>query len=80
MLTADNILEYLRDELQVKTDGVDSGTLLFSSGVIDSFGLVQIIAYVEERCRIRFAADDVNLENLDSIERILSLVERSAGR
>ncbi len=76
-LTADNLLEYLRDELGVETNDVEVATPLFSSGVIDSFALVQLITYLEEHCNVRFDAADVSLENLDSIERILALVERS---
>jgi acyl carrier protein len=80
ILKADNILEYLRDELNVETDHLEAATLLFSSGMIDSFGLVQLITHLEQRCNVRFDAADVTLENLDSIERILALVERSPRR
>jgi acyl carrier protein len=76
-LTATSLLEYLRDELGVETDDIEVATPLFSSGVIDSFALVQLITFLEERCNLRLDAADVSLENLDSIERILALVERS---
>ena len=76
-LSANDLVAYLRDELGVEPD-IDTASPLFSSGVIDSFALVRLINYLEERCNIRLDAADVSLENLDSIERILALVERSA--
>jgi len=76
-LTANNLVEYLRDDLGVDTDDIETATPLFSSGVIDSFALVQLITFLEERCHVRLDAADVSLENFDSIERILALVERS---
>lgn len=78
-LTANDLLQYLRDELGVDTDDVDADTPLFSSGVIDSFALVQLITYIEDRCQMRLDAADVSLENLDSIHRILAMVERGAA-
>jgi acyl carrier protein len=78
-LSANDLVEYLRDELGVDTDEIDADTPLFSSGVIDSFALVQLITYIEDRCQIRLDAADVSLENLDSINRILAMVERTAA-
>ena len=71
-LTAGNLMSYLRDELGVDTKDIEVVTPLFSSGVIDSFGLVQLITYIEDQCGLRVSANDVNLDNLDSIERILA--------
>ena len=78
-LTAENLMSYLRDELGVDTSDVEPATPLFSSGVIDSFALVQLITYIEDRCGFRVSADSVTLDNLDSIERILAYVERAAS-
>jgi acyl carrier protein len=78
-LTPDVLLTYLRNDLGVDTDGIDGATPLFSSGVIDSFALVQLISYVEDSCGIRFSAADVNLDNLDSIDRIMAYVRRAVA-
>lgn len=76
-LTVQNLMSYLRDELRVDLREVDSTTLLFSSGVIDSFALVKLITFIENECGFQVGAADVNLDNLDSIDRIVAFVERA---
>jgi acyl carrier protein len=78
-LTDQDLLAYLRDEIGVETDGIDRATPLVTSGIIDSFSLVEFVAFIEHRAGIRFGAADATIENLDSIDRILSLVERAAS-
>jgi acyl carrier protein len=72
----DALLGYLRDELDVDTAGMDTDSPLFSSGVIDSFSLVSLLAHIEEQHRFRIPATDVTLDNFDSIGRIAAYVLR----
>lgn len=53
-------------------------TPLFSSGLLDSFHLLELISHVEEQSGIRIQPGEISLENLDSIERILRFVEGKA--
>lgn len=76
-LTRDSLLLFLERQLGVDTNGVDEDTPLFSSGLIDSAGMVDLIVHVETEAKIRLAPDDVTLDNLDSIGRILRC---AAGR
>ena len=76
-LTEEDLLKYLRDNQYVDTDGIDRSTLIFSSGIIDSFALIELMTFIEDRTGVAVEAADITLENLDSIERILSFVERS---
>jgi len=78
-VTEQDLLSYLRDEIGVETDGLDRTTPLVTSGIIDSFSLVEFVAFIEDKAGIQFGASDATIENLDSIERILSLVERAAS-
>lgn len=75
----DALYEFLRDELSVDTSEIEDSTLLFSSGLIDSFALVELITFIESHCGIHVNTMDVTLENLDSIELILRYVERAAA-
>ena len=76
-ISADAILEYFRDSLDVQTDGIQPDSALFSSGVIDSFALVSLLTFLESSCDIRIAPQDVNLDNFDSIERMMAYLERA---
>ncbi len=65
---------------------VDTGTLsseasLTGHGVLDSMGVLELIAYLEERFDITIPDEDTLPENLDSIARIVRYVEqRSNGQ
>jgi|SoiMethySBSTD1v2_1073268.scaffolds.fasta_scaffold6914477_1 acyl carrier protein len=76
MLTSEELLAYLRDELMVDTSGVEDDTPLFSSGLIDSFALVSLITFLENRCGFRMNPLDVELGNVDSVAKILTFLER----
>jgi len=76
-LNKDDLLAALRDELGVDTTGIDEETSLFSSGLIDSFSLVTLIVFIETKAGIRVEPMDVNLENLDTIGRILRFANRA---
>ncbi len=73
-INRDDILEILRDRLFLDVSSVDETTALFSSGLIDSFSLATLIVELEARGGFRMDPLDVNLENLDSIERMLRFV------
>jgi acyl carrier protein len=74
-LTETSILEFLRESAGVDMSDIGPDSLLFSTGVIDSFSLVSLLTFVESSGGFRIEPLDVNLENFDSITRILSYVE-----
>lgn len=49
---------------------------LFSSGTLDSFHLLDLIAHLESATGIRISPGEVSLDNLDSMARILAFVDR----
>lgn len=49
---------------------------LLDSGVIDSTGVLEVIAYLERDFGVTVADDEIAPENLDSIERIAAYVAR----
>jgi acyl carrier protein len=72
----DALLSYMRDELDVDTARLDIDSPLFSSGIIDSFSLVSLLAYIEAQHHFRIPATDVTLDNFDTIGRIAAYVSR----
>ena len=76
-LNKDLLLNFLSEQLGVETEDVLDDTPLFSSGLIDSNSLVELVLLVETEGGVCFQPDDVNLENLDSIQQILRFVEES---
>jgi D-alanine--poly(phosphoribitol) ligase subunit 2 len=78
-LTLDALSDHLRDKAGVDMSKVKPDTPLFTSGLVDSFSMVELVLLIESKCGIKMKATDVNLDNLDSIERILAFVEMRCG-
>ncbi len=74
-LTCQSLLDYFAGRMGVDTSGVDESTPLFSSNLLDSFSMVDLIMFIEKEGQIKMDVWDVTLDNLDSIGQILRLVE-----
>ncbi len=70
---------FLEDEMSLDLSEVTDDDALFSTGLLDSFGMVELMSFIETSANIRLDPGDVTLENLDSVNRILSFVQQSAG-
>jgi acyl carrier protein len=78
-LTREKLLQQMQDKLGVDTRGIDNDTVLFSSGLMDSFTMVELIMVIEGETGSRLSPLDVNLENFDSLGRIMKFVDRIAS-
>jgi acyl carrier protein len=57
---------------------LDDGASLIEADVVDSTGVLELVAFLEERFGIAVADADIVPANLDSIEGIGAYVERMA--
>jgi acyl carrier protein len=73
-LRRETLLKFMEDALGVDTVAMDDETPLFSSGMIDSASMVDLMLFVESEANVKFSPDDITLDNLDSVGRILSFV------
>ena len=58
---------------------VDDDTPLFSTGTIDSFALIDLATWLGKKLGKRFTADDVTLEDLDSIANIMTFTAKHSS-
>lgn len=73
------ILDYIRDEyLDEDDDDVEltATTPLISSGIVDSFSMVSLKRFLEKKCEISIPDAEATPEAFDSVEKIITLVER----
>ena len=70
---------FLEDEMSLDLSEVSDDDALFSTGLLDSFGMVELMSFIGTSASIRLDPGDVTLENLDSVNRILGFVQMSAG-
>ncbi|SMH44513.1 acyl carrier protein [Azospirillum agricola] len=59
-----------------KDSGFDNGESLLESGIIDSTGIMHVVAFLEERFGITVDDEDMIADNLESVNRITAFVER----
>ena len=78
-LTSETLREFLASELSIDTSDINGETPLFSSGLIDSFSLVTLMTFVEKECKFRINPVDVNLNNFDSIDKIVAYTQRATA-
>jgi D-alanine--poly(phosphoribitol) ligase subunit 2 len=73
------IRQYLAETLLIEFSAADGGVPedqnLFESGLIDSFGFVQLVAFLEKEFDIKISDEEVLSDSLSSFAKIRSFVE-----
>lgn len=64
-LTKDDLIAYLSDALDTDDD-IQEDTALFTSGLLDSVLMQELIMFFEEKTGTTVPAEDVTLENFDT--------------
>ena len=77
-MTEEALMTFLR-ESQGLSD-VDSDTLLFSTGNLDSVSQLDLIMYIEKQAGFQVSPMDLTLENFDSVRKIMTYVESRKPR
>jgi acyl carrier protein len=75
-----NLREFIADLAGLEPDDPSLDGALFATGIIDSLNLLELVAHVEKQCQLRVAADELTLDNWNTIHGIESYVERRRGR
>ncbi|MDW7759573.1 MAG: acyl carrier protein [Acidobacteriota bacterium] len=73
----DIILDYVTKEyLEDDSDPLAYDTPLISGGIVDSFSMVSLKRFLENRYEIQIPDDDATPEAFDSVDKIADLVTR----
>ncbi len=75
------VLEYVIDEYIDEDDDmeVDADTALISSGIVDSFSMVSLKAFLENKYDIRIPDADATPEAFDTVNSIVQIVEKHSN-
>lgn len=65
-----DIADFFEAELGLEAGSYQDDELLFSSGRLDSFGLVTLLAFVEDKLGRRLKTAETTLANFDSVTRL----------
>jgi acyl carrier protein len=70
------LTEYLaRDILKQPGRVIQSGEALLTSGLIDSFHLVDLALFVEDTFGVRIDDSELNASTFDSLEGLIALIQ-----
>ena len=72
-----DIRAFLCNLVYMEEDEIDNEDPLFSTGIVDSVSLIELVGYVEKRASIKVSPGQLTLENWDSINRIRDFIARS---
>ena len=75
---ADAIRGFICSELGFGSEEVGDDTILFSSGLVDSFTFVGVVALIEIRIGRPLDPRGITVENFDSIARIVAFLHRES--
>jgi acyl carrier protein len=62
------------------TEALTETTPLVTGGFLDSLASVNLVGFLEKQYGIKVAAHEVNVDNLDTLERIGALVRKKKGK
>ena len=75
---AEELLQMINAEVSFDpSEKITPETDLLLTGLVDSLGVVQIVAWMEDRLGIEIEPVDVVLENFQTVDRMLAFVKRS---
>lgn len=76
MTTQSILAEFIEKELaKGRKSHIDYEEDLLSEGIIDSLGILQLVAFIEDKFGIHIEDEDVVLENFQSISALTNYLE-----
>ncbi len=70
------LMEYVKNEIMRNRNArLSEDEDLLSSGILDSLGILQLVAYIEKSFGIRIPDEDVVFENFQSIQSITNYLQ-----
>lgn len=65
------LIDYFKEKVDTL---VDSETLLLEEKVIDSMGVIELVAFLEATYKVEFTDDDLTVDNFKTIGSISNLI------
>jgi acyl carrier protein len=70
------LLQYIQDEFVRGRGRVTADEDLLSGGILNSLGILQLVAFIEERFNILVPDEDVVFENFQSVSALSSYLDQ----
>jgi len=80
MDTQKRLTEFIMENFYVTNpDDVGLDTHLINTGIVDSTGMLEVIAFIEREFGIRVEDDETTPENLSSVKRMMAFIDRKCS-
>jgi acyl carrier protein len=77
LVSAKDLVNHIRENLLTEPyDGLDMATNLFDTGILDSFGVIELVDFIEKNCGIKLEQKHLKLENFASVNAIVEFLSR----
>lgn len=77
MAREEEIIEFIKEDLLDDPDEeVTLETSLFEERLLDSLNLIALISFLEKKHSIKINPSEVNVDNLDTVLRIISFLDK----
>lgn len=70
-----NLIEYLKNNISSNTE-ITVDTLLLEENILDSFGIIDLICYIENTFSIVIPDDEFDINNFRDINSIIKLIQK----
>lgn len=76
--TESQIRDFIVDNFLLGQDAsaLEGDASFTDTGIIDSTGVLELVGFLEDTFEIQVADDDMSVENLDSLNRVVAFVGR----
>ncbi len=70
------LLEFITRSFMVEREEIDLDKSMIDEGIIDSFGLIEIATFLENKFKIKITEEKMIRANFGSVHKIVNFVER----
>ena len=73
-----SIKEFIMTEVNpdLHLERIDDEEPLIDSGIVDSLGVLKILAFLDEKFGVDLSSEEIKLENFRNVQSICNLVEK----
>jgi len=73
-MNSEDLTGFIAQIAYIDSEEIDGDMPLFSSGIIDSVSLLELVSYVEQNVGFKVSATQITLAHWDSVNKILDFV------
>lgn len=72
----DRLIDYIATDVATADDPIDPDTDLLLTGLVDSLGVVLIVAWMEDELGVSIDPGDVVLDNFQTVRQMVAYAQR----